>query len=110
VSFSDTFHTGGDVHAIPEDIVAVDYNVTDVDSDPDIDALILGHGRAALGYGTLDFDSTPDSIHGTGKLHQQAISGRLNDTTAMLSDLRIDQFAPTVFSRSASSRPLPSGG
>ena len=43
--FGDAFKAGGNVDAIPEDVVVVDDDVADVDADAKFDPLILRHGQ-----------------------------------------------------------------
>src|SRR4029077_6585616 len=44
------FETGGDVDAVAKDVVIVDDDITDIDTDAELDAPIDGHSAVALGH------------------------------------------------------------
>ena len=64
-------------------------DIADVDADAEFDGLVRS-ADIMLGHAALPFDRTTQPINDTGELHQQAISGRLYDPPAMLSDLRVN--------------------
>jgi hypothetical protein len=77
------FKTGGDIDAVAKDIIFIDYDVTDVDANAKFDPLVLWDRSILLGHAALDFNGTAHRIHGTGKLDEHAIAGRLDDAAAM---------------------------
>jgi hypothetical protein len=45
----DAFETGGRVHAIPENVAAIEYNIADIDADAEVDPCFLRHLSVSLG-------------------------------------------------------------
>jgi hypothetical protein len=94
--FGDTFDPRRDVDAITEDVLAFDDDVTDVDTDPELDRIGFGATGVALPKLSLDFDGAGDGVHGAREFHQRAIAHELDDPARMGSDRRIDQLAPQI--------------
>ena len=94
--------TSSYVDAVTEDIVAVDDDVAQVDSDTITNALFLRHFRFAFSDRTLDCNGAANGIHDAGKLDEQTIAGRLYDAPVMFSDSGIYQLAAV--------KPLPRNG
>src|ERR1043166_9625745 len=65
----------GNIDAIAEDVVVIDDDVADMDADADFDAAVRPDIRVLSRHAVLDFDRAARSIHGAGKLHQQAVAG-----------------------------------
>jgi len=55
-----------------------------VNTDPELDALVLGHPGISLGHAPLDFNSTTEGVNYACELGQHPIPGGLNDPAAML--------------------------
>src|SRR5262249_50775016 len=87
--------TRGYVHSVPEDVIAVDDDVTLVNADPELDALVLGHLCVAFGHPALDLDSTAEGVHHARELHEHPVPGGLHDPSPVLGDLRVYQ-SPAV--------------
>ncbi len=83
-----------DIDAIAEDVVSVDDDVTDVDTDAKLDPLLGGHLGIALGHATLHVDRAADRVDHTGKFQQQAVARGLDDAATVLSDRRVKEFLP----------------
>ena len=81
-----------DVDAIAEDVVIVENDVPDVDSDAKLDSTILRQDGVPLSHTTLHFDRAPHRIDGAAKLHKHAISGGLDHTTAVFGYLGVNKF------------------
>ena len=81
-----------DVDAVAKNIASVDYDVADIDTDSKLDALFDRHVGIAIGHSTLNIDGAAHSIDNADELHQNPVARRLDDTAAMLGDLRVDQF------------------
>ncbi len=82
---------GGDIDAVPEDILRFDDHIAEVDANSKIDALVLWDIIVAVSHCALDFRGAADRIQHTRKFGQHAVAGVFYDAPAMLLDLRIDQ-------------------
>jgi hypothetical protein len=85
---SDAFQPCSDVNAIAEDIALLDHDVADMYTHAEFDALVGWYVCIALRHPALLGDSAPNSVHGAGKLNQNAVASSFNNATAMLSDRR----------------------
>ena len=74
-------------------IVALDDDIAKVDSDPKHEPLADRDTRVALRHAALHLDCTAHRIDDARKFHQYAVTGRLDDSAAMLGDLGIDKGA-----------------
>jgi hypothetical protein len=63
-------------------------------SNPEFDALILGHRRVTLGHTALNLDGTSRGVDRARKLNQDTITGPLDDAPAMVCDLGFQELAP----------------
>ena len=88
----DALQPRGHVHAVAENVVALDDDVADIDADAELDAAAFGHVGVALAHLALDFSGTGDRIHHARELDQHAVAGQLDDAAAMLGDLGVDEF------------------
>ena len=86
----DPFKTGGDVDAIAKDVVVIDDDVADMNSDPKFDSLVLWHSSILLCHAGLDLDCAPCRIDRACKFNQKAVACRFNDPPPMLLDFEID--------------------
>jgi hypothetical protein len=87
--FSQGFEACGDIDAIAVDVVTLDDDVAEIDTDAKLDAAFLGDTAIALGERTLDFDRAAHRIDDAGELDQQPVAGGLDDAPAMRGDLGI---------------------
>jgi hypothetical protein len=92
--FGNALKARSNVDAVPKDIVVIDDDVTDVDADAKFDPVVVRHGRVLLGHPALDLYGASDRIHGTSKLDQDAIAGRLDDPAAIGGDGGTDERFP----------------
>src|SRR5438552_17360858 len=88
---SQPLQPGGYIDPIAIDVIRFGDHVTEVDADPEGDALVLWRVRISVGHSALDLDSAPDSIDHARKLSQKAVAGVLHDPASMLLALRVDQ-------------------
>jgi hypothetical protein len=65
-----------DIDAVAEDIVVVDDDVTDVDSDSEFNTLFRCYDRIALGHPPLNVDRTTHGIDYAGKFQQAVLTIR----------------------------------
>src|SRR5262249_33823082 len=94
VRVGETFQACSHVDAIPIDVATVDDDITNIDADPELNALLRRRVGIACDHGVLNVDGTAQRIHHTCKLHKYAIAGGLHDSAAVLPDLRIEKLAP----------------
>ena len=87
----DSLEAGCDVDAIAENIVVVDDDVPDVNADAKFDPEFRRHGGVLLSHLSLDFHRTARRIDSTGEFDQHAITGGLDDATAVRGDPGIDK-------------------
>src|SRR4029078_6116146 len=80
--------TRSNVDAVAEDVIAVDYDVANIDADAEADLRL--HGLAPLGHPALDSHGAGHGIDRAGELHQHAVACRLEDSPFMFGDRRIN--------------------
>ena len=95
--FRQTLQPRRDIDPVAIDVVAVHDHVADIDTDPEIDPRLRGNVGVSLQHAALDFDYTAHCVHDRGELDQHAIPGGLDDATAVLGDLGIDQRLAVAF-------------
>ena len=83
-----------DVDAVTKDIVFIDDDVADMNADAEFDPEFLRNTGVLFGHAALDLDGTASCVHGAGELDQHAVSGGLDDVSAMLGDGGIDERFP----------------
>ena len=71
--------------------------VAEIDADAEADALGLRPIGVAVLHSLLKDDGAAHGIDDRCELDQDAIAGRLEDAATVLSDQRIDEFAPIAF-------------
>jgi hypothetical protein len=87
------FQARRDIHAVAEDVVAVDDDVTEVDPDPEPDPAVLGHTGLAIDHRALHLGGAADRVDDAREFRQHPVAGRLDDAAGMLADLRVDELA-----------------
>src|SRR6266436_6313669 len=83
---SQTFEAGCDVDAIAKDVVALGNDVTLVDADAELDALIRRQRGISFGHCGLHLGRAAHRIDDADKLDQHAVAGGLDDTAVMPGD------------------------
>jgi len=91
--------SGRNVHSIAEYVIAVDYYVSQVDTDTALDTPLDGRGIVKPEHALLHFEAASHGIDDTGELEEQSVTRRLDDPSAVLFDSWIDEFAPVRFYR-----------
>jgi hypothetical protein len=86
------FEPRRDVDAVAKNIITVKDNVADIDADAEFDTPVRRHLDVALDHTSLNIDGAAHGVDDADEFHQHAVSGRLDDMTAVLCDLGIDQF------------------
>src|SRR6516164_2179755 len=74
-------------------VVALDDDIAKVDPDAKLEPLTNRDTRVALCHAALHLDCAADRIDDARKFHQYAVTGRLDDSAAVLGDLGIDKGA-----------------
>ena len=77
------------VHAVAQDVVAVDDDLAQIDADTVGDAALGGHVRLALGHAPLHRDRAQDRVDRAAKLDQEPVAGGLDDAPVVLSYLGV---------------------
>jgi hypothetical protein len=90
--FGDPFQSGCYVHPVAVDVVAVDDDVAEIDTDAEYNPPILGSTGIALDHPTLHCHSAGDGLNHTREFDQDSVAGRLDDATFVFGSLRVDQF------------------
>jgi hypothetical protein len=75
-----------DIDPVAVDIVAFDDHISQVDADAKLQPFAFFGCRLSLGNAVLPGEGASNSVHYTGKLHQEPIAHQLNDTSMMLVD------------------------
>src|SRR5690606_20165038 len=81
----------GYVDSVAEHVIALDDDVTDIDSDAELDALLGRHVGIAPAHPVLDRDRALHGIDDARELDQDTIAGRLDDTAVELREPRVDR-------------------
>jgi len=87
---------GGDVDAVAKDVVTVDDDIAEIDTNPQLQAA-LGRGRVVYRTrGPLHLDGATQRVDDARKIRQHAVAGRADDPAAMRCDQRVDGRAELV--------------
>jgi hypothetical protein len=92
--FSERFEPRRDVDTVAENVVAVDDDVSYVDAHAKLDAFVGRHRGVAFRRATLQINCAPYGIHHARELDQSSVAGGLDNTSAVLLDIGINEFAP----------------
>lgn len=94
---SQHFQARRDIDAITKDVIAINDDVTKIDTDTKVQSLIRGNAFVALGHAPLDVNCAAHCIDNTREFQQQPVTGRLDDAAVMLRDLGVDELSPVRF-------------
>src|SRR5207247_10862261 len=92
----DAFEPRRDIHAVPQDVVAIDQHVTQIDADAKQHASLFRHIAIALSYEILDYDGAIDGGNDRRELQEHTVPRRLDDSAAVVGYDRIDHGAMLV--------------
>ena len=90
---------GGDVHAVAEDVAAIDDDIADVDANPELDPVVIGDTGIGLQHGTLDRHGAGHGVHDAGEFHQQSIPGSMHNPAVVPCDAGVDTLASVRLQR-----------
>ena len=79
------------IHVVAENVTSIDDDVAGVDSNPELDALLIRHLGVSLGHPTLNIKSAADCVHYAAELSQQPITGVLDNTAVVFGNLGMDE-------------------
>jgi hypothetical protein len=74
-----TFQPGRDIHSVTEDVVVLHHDVALVNADTELYAIVDRCSGISLTHTVLPLGRTAQCIYHTGKLDQQAITGRFDN-------------------------------
>jgi len=89
--FGQGFQSSGDVHTVAEDVAVLDHDVTHVDANAEVDALVGRHSRIALAHTSLHLGRAAQGVDEAAELDEQTVTGRLDEPTVVRGDRRINQ-------------------
>jgi hypothetical protein len=92
----DAFQPRCDIHAVPQDVVAIDQHITQVDADAKQHASLFRHIAIALSHEILDYDGAINGGDDRRELQEHTVSGRLDDSAAVARHDGIDHGAMLV--------------
>ncbi len=78
----------GNVHAVAEDVVAVDHHVADMHAHAEVHARAVRLGGVSLRHLALHADGGGHGVHDRGELGQKPVARRLDDAPAVHADHR----------------------
>ena len=90
----DPFQSCSDVDAIAKNVITVDDDIADVDTNAQLDTFVCGHCTVALVHTALNFERATRSLNDAGKLDQDAVAGPFDDAPPMFGNLWFPKFPP----------------
>ena len=78
------------VDSVAVDVVTIDDDVAEVDTDPEHDTCRRGFAL----HGALDIESAPDRVNDTAELHQRTVADQLDDAPLVSGDSGIEDLFP----------------
>jgi hypothetical protein len=91
--FGDGLETSGNVDYVAKYVAGIFDDVADIDSDPELNALIRPYGHIAIGHATLNVAPTSHGSHNAGGLGDEAIAGFFDNVPTMRRNIRGKQDA-----------------
>ncbi len=82
------FEASGYVDSIPQDVVIVDDDITEIDADAQYDALRVRESGVPPSHRLLQRDGASHRLHRTRELHQNAVAFDPDDPPSMSLDVR----------------------
>src|SRR6202165_3825942 len=81
--FGDPFKSHANIDPITIDVIVFDDNITDVDADAKFDPFVLRYIGVLCGNAALNFDGTAYRINHAAELNESAVTGILDDASAV---------------------------
>jgi hypothetical protein len=90
------------VYSVPEDVAAINNDVTDVDANSELNPPVLGNLGIERRHSALNRNGTAHGVHHAREFHQHAVAGGFHDAAVVLGDPGIDQGLPVRLQLSVS--------
>jgi hypothetical protein len=65
--FGERFQSRSDIDTVAENIAVLDDHIAEIDSNAELEALLIGYIGIALGHALLDFNGAARGLHRAGK-------------------------------------------
>ena len=88
--------TRGDVDAFAVPVGSLHDQFAEVDSDPNIDAMVLGLAGVSLRHSALNVDGALNRVNDTPEFRQQPVAHELEDASVVGRYLRPDEFNAVI--------------
>jgi hypothetical protein len=88
------FQPRRDIHPVTEDVVGLRNDVTLMNADTELNAIVARCSGISLIHPVLPPSRATQCINDTGKFDQQAITGSLHDATPVFGDLQVNKLRP----------------
>ena len=83
---------------VAKDIITLNNDIASVDPDPKPDWIAFCASSVVVPKLFLNLHGTGDSVHSAREFHQRAVAHKLDDTTRMGGNHRVDQLTPLRYS------------
>jgi hypothetical protein len=77
------FEPCSDVDVIAEYVAVIFNNITNIDTDSELNSTMQGYVRIALGHAALNIDRAPQRVYNAIEFGEKPIAGVLDDVSAM---------------------------
>jgi hypothetical protein len=98
--FSQGLKARRDVDTVAKDVVALNNDIAEIDTDAELDAVLGLHAGIARGHLALHVDRAANRVDDTGKLAEQTVACCIDDAAAVLLDLGVGDLSPQRLQRS----------
>ena len=88
------FEPRSDIDPVAEDVAVLDDDISLMDADAQLDAVIGRSVDAPAANFPLDLDSAAECIDDAGKFDEESVAGRLDQPAAMCGDRPVDHTGP----------------
>jgi hypothetical protein len=92
--FRQRFEPCGDIHTVAMNVVVRDDYVPEVDTDAELDALVVRDVSVPFSHTALHGYRAGDCLYDAWEFDQQTVAGCLDDAALVFGDRRFDKFAP----------------
>src|ERR1700730_2745178 len=79
----DAFKPRRDVHTITENIVSIDNDIADIDSNAEFDSFVSGHVSVALDHAALHFDGAAHRVNNGREFNKHSVAGCFHNATTV---------------------------
>ena len=86
----DAFEASGDIDTVAEQIIPLDYDIADIDSDAEVHPLLWRQFGVQGSDTALHRDRAAHRVYRAREFHQYTVAGCLHDAAVMIADRGID--------------------